>query len=407
MIIKNGLVLDPVTHFYQKADVAVSGGRIAAIAADLPRGKGGRVIEAAGCFVVPGLIDMHCHLYPRLPFTADAIPGIFPDAHLFQQGVTTAVDAGSCGWRDFPAFLEQVVNRSKVRVLAFLNIALDGMMDMQSEQNPAAFHPQICAAVAKAYPEIIVGMKSAHYWVGRPFDAGHTPWASVDRTLEAAALCGLPAMIDMQPALPFRSYPELLQKLRPGDIHTHVFAQQFPVLDQNGRCYPYLFAARERGVRFDLGHGAGSFWFRNAVPCHRQGFDPDTLSTDLYLDNVNGPSMGLLHILSKYLAIGMPLPETIRRVTEIPALLLGRPDLGKLQVGGGADLAVLHLQEGFTGFVDSGQARLTGRQTLSCRLTVRGGEVVFNPTGLGMPDWEEAPPSYWTAPGIIKEETLI
>jgi dihydroorotase len=244
-----------------------------------------------------------------------------------------------------------------------------------------------------------VGIKSAHYWTAKPWDAEHQPWTSVDRALEAASLCGRPVMVDFWPRPPERPYPDLiLRKLRPGDIHTHVFAQQFPIVDPARKVYDHLFRARERGVFFDLGHGAASFWFRNAVAALEQGFPPDTISTDFHMGNVNGPVVSMLQTMSKCLAMGMPLPEVIARSTAEPARLIGRRELGTLAVGTEADVAVFRLLEGEFGFADCGKARLTGRQKLECALTLRAGRVVYDPTGLTMPPWREAPPSYWDLP---------
>ena len=163
----------------------------------------------------------------------------------------------------------------------------------------------------------------------------------------------------------------------------------------------YLFEARRRGVIFDLGNGAGSFWFRNAVPSYEQGFYPDTISTDLYADNMNGPVFNLLHIMSKYLAIGMPLEEVLYRTTKRPAEIIGHPELGDLAAGREADIAVLKVQKGEFQFADSGNASLPGTSRLECLLTVRNGEIVYNPMAMGMPYWKEAGEPYWRSPGVL------
>lgn len=400
LLLTGGRVLDPANHVDGVLDVAVKDGKIAAIGENLPRA--GKALDVAGCVVTPGLIDMHCHCYPFFPPAADSLETIHPDAHMFQNGVTTAVDAGTCGWRDFIDFKERIIDKARVRVLAFLNIASTGMVHMEGEQDCREFHPGLTAEMAKTYPDAVVGFKTAHYWVGIPFDAEHAPWASVDSMVKAGELAGLPCMADFQPNGPQRTYPDLLlHHLRPGDIHTHVYAQQFPILDGAGKVNEFLYQARERGILFDLGHGAGSFWFRNAVPALRQGFAPDTLSTDLYLDNVAGPVVGLLNIMSKYLSMGMPLEEVVLRTTARPAQVLRRPELGNLSVGGCADIAVLRTVEGPVAFADSGRARMHGKMRIECAATVRAGELVWNPWAMGMPDWEDAPAPYWTAPGVL------
>lgn len=406
MLLKDGIVLDPSQNRKEKADVRILDGKIAEIGKGLAGGKGAKEISVEGCYVTPGLLDMHCHIYPSFPVEQDGLPTIQPEAHMFQSGVTTAVDAGTCGSRDFIRFKEQVIDRSRLRILAFVNIASGGMVNLDSEQDIHEFHPEIAAALAKTFASIVVGIKTAHYWVGIPFDKEHPAWESVDRAVEAGELCGKPVMADFQPNLPGRTYEELiLKRLRPGDIHTHVYAQQFPVLNEEGKVNAFLFEARKRGVLFDLGHGAGSFWFRNAIPAYRQGFYPDVISTDLYLDNVAGPVINLLHVMSKYLSMGMPLEEVIYRTTKRPAEVIRHDELGDMRIGGCADVAVLRVKEGSFGYGDSGHARMKGDKKLECVLTIRAGSIVYNPGALGMPEWETAPEAYWRSPGVLNERS--
>ncbi len=400
ILLQGGQVIDPANGIFRTADVAVRDGRILSVGTSACI-QATKILDVSGCYVTPGLIDMHCHCYPTFPFARDSLPTIHPDAHMFQNGVTTAVDAGTCGWQDFPRFKEEVIDKAETRVLAFLNISDKGMIHMTGEDDPATFHPALVAETAKAYQEV-VGIKTAHYWVHKPFDRHHTPWASVDAMVEAGEHSGKPCMADFQPTLPGRTYPELLlEHLRPGDIHTHMYAQQFPVLDRDGRVSEFLFTARERGIYFDLGHGAGSFWLRNAVPALAQGFTPDTISTDLYIDNVAGPVIGLVHVMSKYLSMGMPINEIIRRVTVNPAAVLQRPSLGTLTPDACADIAILRVAEGPIHFADSGHARIAGNLRFECMGTLRGGRIVYDPYALSMPDWETAPAPYWTSPGVL------
>ena len=223
----------------------------------------------------------------------------------------------------------------------------------------------------------------------------------MDATIRAGELAGKPCMFDFYPWLPERPYQGLIERMRPGDVHTHMYAQQFPVLDERGRVSDFLLKAKERGIRFDLGHGAGSFWFRNAVPAYQQGFAPDTLSSDLYMENIHGAALNLLNIMSKYLCIGMPLEETILRTTVEPVRQFGHPELGTLSPGSCADVAVLNLHEGDFGYADCGNARLRGKWRLECELTVRGGKIAYNRDALGLPEWTDAPAAYWVSPGII------
>lgn len=401
LLLKGGRVIDPANGVDQRMDVAIAGKAIAQVADEIPSDAAARVVDVSGYLVTPGIVDMHTHVY-TFPYAAGAyVESMNADAHLLASGVTTTVDAGTAGWKDFPIFKERCIDRAKTRILAFLNIASGGMVDRASEQDVHEMEPRLAAAVAEAYPELIVGIKAAHYWTREPWDTEHPPWASVERAVAAGELCGRPVMVDFWPRPPERSYPDLiLNKLRPGDIHTHVFAQQFPIVDADGKVYDHLWRARERGVIFDLGHGAASFWFRNAVPALKDGFLPDSISTDLHMGNINGPVVSMLNTMSKCLSMGMPLQEVISRSTAAPAREIGHRELGTLSVGAEADVAVFRLLEGTFGFADCGRAKLTGSAKLECAMTVRGGEIVYDPTGLSMPEWPDAPAPYWQSPAL-------
>ncbi len=399
LLLKGGRVIDPANGIDARMDVRIKGTTIARVAADIPASDVALVVDVAGHIVTPGILDIHTHVYPFVPTTAAYVGAVDADAHLLASGVTTTVDAGTTGWKDFPAFKEHYIDKAQVRILAFLNIADGGMVNAASEQVMDAMRPKIAAALADAYPDVIVGIKTAHYWTKLPWDAEHPPWVSVERAVEAGELCGKPVMVDFWPRPPERSYPDLiLKKLRPGDIHTHVFAQQFPIIDPHDKVYDYMFAARERGVIFDLGHGAGSFWFRNAVPALANGFPPDSISTDLHMGNINGPVVSMLTTMSKYLSMGMSLQEVIFRSTITPAREIGHPELGTLSVGAEADVAVFEHYEGTFGFTDCGCAKIIGSQKLECAMTLRAGKIVYDPTGLSMPEWRHAPEAYWKLP---------
>ena len=401
LVLKGGQVIDPANNLNARLDVGITAGKIIRLAANIPSSSAAQSVDVSGLLVTPGILDIHTHVYPFDPSPKSYVEAVHPDAHLLASGVTTTVDAGTAGWKDFLDFKEGTIDRSKVRILAFINIACCGMVDADSEQRAIDLNPNITASLALAFPDIIVGIKSAHYWTHLPWDEVHYPWLSVERAVEAAEQCHRPVMVDFWPRPPERSYTELLlQKLRPGDIHTHVFAQQFPIITPQGKVNPLMFEARERGILFDLGHGAASFWFRNAVPALRGGFTPDSLSTDLHMGNINGPVVSMLNTMSKFLSMGMPLVEVIQRSTTLPAQVINRPDLGTLSTGSDADLAVFRLEEGSFGFADCGKAKLTGKQRLECRLTVRAGKIVYDPSGLSMPEWEKAPAAYWEMPSL-------
>ncbi len=401
LILKGGHVIDPANNIDSRMDVGISGKKIAQVAPAIPESEAAQTVEVNGLYVTPGILDIHTHVYPFRPNPKSYVESVNADAHLFSAGVTTTVDAGTAGWKHFLDFKEGFIDRAKVRILAFVNIACGGMVDGDSEQTVADLNPKMAAAVAQAYPEIIVGIKTAHYWTSKPWDDLHPAWTSVERAVEAAELCGKRVMVDFWPRPPERPYPDLiLKKLRSGDIHTHVFAQQFPILSADGKVNDFLFAARERGVHFDLGHGAASFWFRNAVPAFRDGFPPDTLSTDLHMANINGPVISMLNTMSKFLNIGMPLSEVIQRSTSLPAQAIGHPELGTLSPGAEADIAVFRMLQGDFGFTDCGRAKIVGHQKLECMLTLRAGQIVYDPGGLSMPEWEQAPEQYWKMPEL-------
>lgn len=395
ILLKGGHVIDPANNIFSDMDVGIKDRKIKQVASDIPSDQSAKVIDVSGHYVVPGIIDIHTHVYTGWPSSVNA------DAHLFSSGVTTTVDAGSAGWMNFPHFKETCIDKSRVRIFAFLNIASGGMVLGETEQNPKEMSPEITAAVVDTYPNIIVGIKAAHYWTNKPWDSKHPPWASVESAVKAGILCNKPVMVDFWPRPPERPYPDLiLKKLRPGDIHTHVFAQQFPIINNNGKVYDYMFEARERGVIFDLGHGAGSFWFRNAVPALEDGFPPDSISTDLHMGNINGPVVSMLNTMSKYLSMGMPIEDVIRISTVTPAKEIGHPELGNLSIGSGADIAIIKQLDGIFSFADCGRAKLTGKKKLECILTIRNGDIVYDPTGLSMPEWKDAPASYWVIPSL-------
>jgi len=403
LLLKGGHVIDPANGLDTQLDVGINGHTIACVAPDISADatKAASVVDVSDYYVTPGILDIHTHVYPTVRQADTYVEGLNADAHLLAAGVTTTVDAGTVGWQGFPDFKTHYIDPAQVRILAFLNIADGGMIRANSEQHTHAMRPQLVAALAEAYSDVIVGIKTAHYWTKEPWDAQHPPWASIDNALEAGDLCAKPIMVDFWPRPPTRSYPELiLNKLRPGDIHTHVFAQQFPIIDKHGQVYDHLFQARERGVIFDLGHGAGSFWFRNALPALKQGFPPDSISTDLHLGNIYGAVLSMLTTMSKYLSMGMPLQEVIMRSTITPAQEIGRPELGTLSVGAEADIAVFKHLTGEFGFIDCGRAKIRGKEKLDCMLTLRAGKIVYDPTGLSMPEWENAPESYWHMPKL-------
>jgi dihydroorotase len=408
LLLQGGHVIDPANRLHREMDVAVADGKIAAVEPDLPPTQAGKVVNVQGLFVTPGLVDIHVHIgYGGVPdnwYSPSARShtppfGVPPDLML-TSGVTTVVDTGSAGAETFLREKQMVMDPARIRVLAFLNIVANGM-NGGLEQTVDQMDPELCAETIDKHRDVIVGVKTAHYWTEKLWDAGHRPWAAVDRAIECGRLAKVPMMVDFWPRPPQRSYAELiLKKMRPGDIHTHVFAQQFPIILPNGRVNPIIWKAQKRGVIFDVGHGAASFWFRNAVPAIEQGFVPDSISTDLHSRSMIGAAQNMTNVMSKFLAMGLPLEDVVRRSTLNPAREINRPDLGTLSVGRGADIAVLEKLEGDYSYTDNGNARMDGAVKLIARMTVRAGEILFDPSGLSMTDWRKARKQYFKPPRL-------
>ena len=390
LLVKGGRVVDGRNRLDSIMDVAIADGKIAEVAADIPVSRAQQVVDAAGLLVTPGLVDIHVHaFYGTETHSAysngfNALP---PDGFTLRNGVTTVVDVGGAGWRNFSQFKEQVIDRSQTRVLAFLNIVGSGMKGGPVEQNLADMDPKLAAMRIEQFPEILVGVKVAHY-------AG-PEWDPVDRAVEAGRLVEVPVMVDFGRHLPELSLRELLlDRLRPGDILTHTYANvrgRIPIVGSEGHVESYVLEARKRGIIFDVGHGAGSFVFQQAVPALRQGFSPDTISTDLHRASMNAGMKDMLNVMSKFLNLGMSVQDVIVRSTWKPARVIKRTDLGHLSVGAVADVAMLRERQGQFGFVDVRGGRMQGSRKLQCELTLREGRVVWDLNGISATDWEKLP----------------
>jgi dihydroorotase len=383
LLLKGGHVIDGKSQISAIRDVAIRDGKIVEVAADIPAAQALKVVDVSGLYVTPGLVDMHVHVYAgtgqRHAYCGDN--SVYPDGFTFRSGVTTVADAGSSGWRNFPDFEDRVISRSKTRVLAFLNIVGHGMGGAV-EQDLNEMDAKAAADQALHHKDIIVGIKTAHY-------AG-PEWTPVERAVEAGTLANIPVMVDFGTFRPERPFQDLvLKKLRPGDIYTHTYLSWVPMLDDQGKIMPYLFEARKRGVIFDVGHGGGSFLFRQAVPALRQGFQPDSISTDLHIGSMNAGMKDMLNVMSKFLNMGMPLDEVILRSTWTPAREIRHEELGNLSPGAVADVAVLRVEEGNFGFVDTYGARMKGTRKLVCELTIREGHVVYDLNGITREDWDK------------------
>ena len=389
LLIRNGHVIDPRNGVDAVMDVAVAEGKIARVGAKIDPALAKTVLDASGLYVVPGLIDMHAHVFygtEKDSYLSSGDSAVPPDSHSFRSGQTTLVDVGGAGWRNFPQFKEQVIDRARTRVLSFINIVGSGMKGGPIEQNLADMDARLTAMRIKQHPGVIVGIKVAHY--------SGPEWDPVTRAVEAGRATNVPVMVDFGGHTPPLSLEDLLlTHLRPGDILTHAYAHvrgRTPIVDENGRVRPYVLQARKRGIIFDVGHGGGSFLFRQAVPAMKQGFHPDVISTDLHTGSQNSGMKDILNTMSKFLNMGMPLREVIKANTATAAEVIKRTDLGHLSPGSEADIAVLNLRRGTFGFVDVGGGKLQGDQKLECELTVKGGQVVWDLNGISRPLWTES-----------------
>lgn len=406
LLLKGGHVIDPGNSLSETRDIGVVDATIARVDSSIEAVEARKTIDVSGYYVVPGLIDIHAHVFSG--FATSTVRSVIPDDHCFPSGVTTVVDAGTSGADNFEAFLATRNRRARptqTRVLALVNISRTGMG--RGENDPRTFDVARAVATATKYPDIVVGFKSAHYWTGRAYDAAHPPWASVERVLEAGERADLPVMVDFFPrppsdGYPARSYRELImERLRPGDIHTHCFAAHIPSIREDGTVNPDMLKAQRRGVIFDLGHGGGSFVYKHAVPAVTQGFVPNTISTDMHGGNVsNGKVVSMLQVMSKLLSMGLSLEDVIRRSTTNSAHAIRRPDLGTLKLGAPADVAVIRVARGRFGYIDTAGGKILSDRRLECVLTLFGGEVVFDPSGLSVPRWEEISKDskYWAPP---------
>jgi dihydroorotase len=382
LLLRRGHVIDPRNRISAVRDVGITRGKIAAVAERIDPAAGTQVVDVNGLYVTPGLIDPHVHIYAgtgeRGSYAGDN--SVYPDGFTFRAGVTAVADAGCAGWRNFEDFKTKIIDRARTRVFAFINIVGAGMRGLNFEQNLEDMQAKQTADMATRHRRIIVGVKTAHYQ-GPEF-------APVERSIEAGTTANIPVMVDFGRDFPQRRLEELLtNKLRPGDIYTHVYSGLRRELTPDGHANPGLVMGRRRGVLFDVGHGGGSFAWRVATPIVKEGFLPDTISTDLHTGSMNAGMHDMLNVMSKFLALGLSVDDVILRSTWNCARAIKQEQLGHLSVEAAADVAVLRLERGDFGFVDSFGSRKRGNQRLSCEMTLRDGRVVYDLNGLSRPDW--------------------
>jgi dihydroorotase len=386
LVIKGGRVIDPRNNINSDMDIAIKDGKIARVAKDIPAAEARQVVNAKGLIVTPGLIDIHGHVFFGTQpdhYLSDGFSALPPDGFTFRVGVTTIVDCGGAGWKNFATFKKNVIDQSRTRVLSFLNIVGEGMRGGNFEQDVNDMNPQLAANTANQYKEYIVGFKLAHF---NGFN-----WTPTERVVEAGKLANLPVVIDFGGAKPNLPIEELfMQKLRPGDIYTHTYAElggarETIVDEKTNTVKPFVFKARDRGIVFDVGYGGASFNFSQAIPALKQGLYPTTISTDLHTGSMNSSMKDQLGVMSKFMLMGMPLFEVIKASTWTPAQVIKREHLGHLSIGAEADIAILNIRKGDFGFYDKTGYKLSGKEKLECEMTIKGGSVVFDMNGIANP----------------------
>ena len=357
LVVRGGRVVDPGRGVDGVADVAFADGKVAAVGGSL---EGDSVLDACGCVVMPGMIDFHAHVY-----WGGASLGIDADALARRAGTTTWLDVGTAGPGNFPGFLRHVIERSQTRILAYLHISFAGIYGFSREVMVGEswelrlLEPKVCAEVARAHPEVIRGIKVR---IGANTSGPHGV-LPLHLAIEAAEAAGLPIMCHIDRPPP--RYEEVLATLRPGDTLTHCF-RPFPnaPIHADGRVREACFQARERGILFDIGHGMGSFAFKTARAMLANGFYPDTISSDIHALNVDGPVFDQVTTLSKFLCMGVPLPDVIACTTVNAAMALKRPELGSFRPGSAGDATILSVREGEFDYVDVLGEHMTGTKKI-------------------------------------------
>jgi len=368
LVLRGGRLIDPASGRDEGADIAFGEGKITEIGRDLPAGRA-EIVDARGLLVVPGLIDLHTHVY-----WGGTSLGVDAAEVARRSGTTTFVDAGSAGPGNFHGFRRHVIEPSPLRIIPFLNISFPGIFAfgagvMVGEcADLRLLDLRECVRVINANRELIAGVKVR---VGRNA-GGVSGVAPLDMALEAAEETGLPVMAHLDNPPPSRL--EVLSRLRRGDILTHCF-RPFPnaSVQGDGRIREEVLEARRRGVVFDIGHGSGSFGFRSAEAMLSAGFLPDVISSDVHILSINGPAFDQLVTMSKFLCLGMQLADVIRASTATPAAALGRTDIGGLAIGAVGDATLLELAAGEFEYRDVLGETRKGRQRLKPRGLVVAG----------------------------------
>jgi len=385
IVIKGGYVIDPKNNIHDIMDIGIADGRISSIAKKIDASGALQVVDAKGLYVTPGLIDIHAHVFvgnePDHTYSNGPL-SLPPDGFTFRNGVTTVVDAGCAGWKNFATFKRQVIDISQTRVLAFLNIVGEGMRGGPYEQDTRDMDGKMTSLVARQFRNYIVGVKVAHY--------NGSEWTPVDEALKAGTLANIPVMIDFGGSNPPLPIEELFsQHLRPGDIFTHCFAllnSRESLADTlTNKIKPFIWDARRKGIYFDVGYGGISFNFSQAIAGMKDKFYPNSISTDIHTGSMNAAMKDLLNVMSTFMAIGMKTEEVIQAATWNPAREIKHEELGNLSIGAIADIAILNVREGQFGFYDYTGYKTESRRKLECEMTIKGGRIVYDLNGIAVP----------------------
>ena len=371
LVIKNGTVIDPSQKTCEKKDIAVAGGKIAAVENYISDGNSHDVIEAEGLLVAPGLVDLHVHVWWGVAHLA-----IEADPACVYRGVTTAIDAGSSGSNTIAGFHRYVIDQAHTRVLAFLHISGMGQLDNNIGELEDIRWARVEQAIeaAQLHSDVIVGIKVRL----TENIVGSNDLIALKRALEAGQELNKPVMIHIGGSV--NQVEEFLEQLRPGDIVTHSFTgRPHGILDNNNKVIDAAWDAMNRGVIFDVGHGAGSFSFPVAEACLEQGLGPGTVSSDVHRYNIRGPVFDLMTTLSKYIHLGYSIGDAIALGSSIPSAAVGLPDnIGTLKIGADADIAIIEHRKGPITFSDADGNERNGNQLLLPVETLRKGKR-FNP----------------------------
>ncbi|MCH2306240.1 MAG: amidohydrolase/deacetylase family metallohydrolase [SAR202 cluster bacterium] len=379
LLLKNGRVIDPANEIDDDLDVGISGTIIGAVEKSIDPSRSKKTIDASGLIVSPGLIDLHAHFWGYEW-------SVMPDELCLSTGVTTAVDAGGAGHLTFDDFNNKIISKSKVRIFAFLNISGLGMTG-EPEQDLEGMSIESSLAKVRQRPDLIIGLKVAHY-LG-------PDWEPLDRAVEVARNSKTFVMVDQNPISSRPMDKMMLEHMESGDVVTHCYGSGKNMIDFSDKVHQYFFEARNRGIKFDVGHGAGSFSWRVAQSAIDQGFLPDTISTDLHSSSYLKNQATMPETMSKLLVCGISIQDVFKMSTIEPAKQIGHPELGSLTVSGVADVAVFKLSQGDFGFTDnglSGSRVRKGAFRLDPEITIKSGEVFWDRNGRTKSDWLQTAP---------------